>query len=334
MVINKLLDRVISGERQIKSPIFIKDFSEENLQLNDLISLHKKLINGTKKEWIERDITFMKEGLRGEKNVYYELKNSFLPILCLHDIRLEYGDYIAQFDFIVISHKFICILETKKLSGNIVINQDGDFIRVIKNKNGKEIKREGMYSPISQNRRQLDILNEILVKEKLVKRWPLKSLVVLANSRTIINKENCPETIVDSIYRYDQIVNCLKNFQDDKENRMNVLESNMYKIADFLLANHKPLTIDYSLKYGLSNDDYIKETKKNKDQLHQLLKEYRLKKSKEEKVKAYLIFNNKQMEDLIEKYPTTEEELHKVNGFGPKKVEKYGRDILSIFTAN
>jgi hypothetical protein len=53
--------------------------------------------------------------------VYFELKNSFIPMLCLHDIRLEYNDYIAQFDFILITCKFIYVLETKKLNGDIEI---------------------------------------------------------------------------------------------------------------------------------------------------------------------------------------------------------------------
>ena len=83
----------------------------------------------------------------GEQNVYYELKNSFIPMLCFHDIRLEYNDYVAQFDFIVITTKFIYVLETKKLSGDIEVNSDGDFIRIFKNNNGKVIKKEGMYSP-------------------------------------------------------------------------------------------------------------------------------------------------------------------------------------------
>jgi len=38
---------------------------------------------------IDRDIVLLKYGLDGENNVSYELKNSFIPMLCLHDIRLQ-----------------------------------------------------------------------------------------------------------------------------------------------------------------------------------------------------------------------------------------------------
>jgi len=72
-------------------------------------------------------------------------------MLCLHDIRLEYQDYVAQLDFVIITNKFIYVLETKKLNGDIEITPDGDFIRTIRNNDGRFIKKEGMYSPISQN---------------------------------------------------------------------------------------------------------------------------------------------------------------------------------------
>lgn len=344
-LIDKSIDRMLGGERQIKSPIFLKEFTQLNQQLTDLTALHKKLKDGPKKAWIERDIIFLKEGIQGEKNVFYELKNSFLPILCLHDIRLEYDGYIAQFDFIVISSKFICVLETKKLRGNIIINQDGDFVRIINNKYGKEIKREGIYSPIVQNQRHLNILKNILISEKLIKRWPLKSLVVLADPQTIVDKKLCSKQVANAIYRYDQVVNRLKEFLEDKANDFNTLEKNMYNVANFLINNNKIQSIDYALKYGLADNDLIRQSnvsacdsgecyvprKKDRDELYQLLKEYRLNKSREEKVKPYFIFNNEQMDDLIVKYPLTEVELLKVTGFGFKKVERYGKEILNIF---
>jgi hypothetical protein len=133
------------GKRTIQSPTFIKDFSKDNHQLIALNELLNRAIDGEQKENIESDIKLLKYGIDGENNVYFELKNSFLPILCLHDVRIEYGDYIAQLDFVVISNKFTCILETKKLSGNISIDSDGNFVRTLKNKYGREYK-EGIYS--------------------------------------------------------------------------------------------------------------------------------------------------------------------------------------------
>ncbi|PRR79827.1 hypothetical protein [Clostridium vincentii] len=59
---------------------------------------------------------------------------------------------------------------------------------------GREFK-EGIYSPITQNARQLNI-NKI----------PLKSLVVMANPKSIINKDKCPIDIKSSLYKCDQVI--------------------------------------------------------------------------------------------------------------------------------
>ena len=43
-----------------------------------------------------------------------------------------------------------------------------------------------------------------------------------------------------------------------------------------------------------------------------------------------MIFNNAEMETLIKANPKSKNELLKVKGFGEKKVEKYGEEILRI----
>ena len=60
------------------------------------------------------------------------------------------------------------------------------------------------------------------------------------------------------------------------------------------------------------------------------LRKYRYHKATEENTKPYFIFTNNEMESLIESLPRSTEELLKVRGFGPAKVEKYGDDLLSI----
>ena len=112
-LLEKAAFRLINGKRKVTNPIFQKKFEKENQQLKDLIELSNKVYSN-KKKLIDRDIVLLKQGLTGEQNVYYELKNSFIPMLCLHDIRIEYHDYVAQIDFIIITNKFIMVLEAKK----------------------------------------------------------------------------------------------------------------------------------------------------------------------------------------------------------------------------
>jgi len=67
-----------------------------------------------------------------------------------------------------------------------------------------------------------------------------------------------------------------------------------------------------------------------KTSLYKELKEYRLNKSREEKVKPYFLYNNLQLEAIIRAKPKTVEELKEINGFGNVKCEKYGADIIYI----
>lgn len=76
--------------------------------------------------------------------------------------------------------------------------------------------------------------------------------------------------------------------------------------------------------------DEVNEKVKSYDELFNALKEYRLNKSREEKVKPYFIYNNEMMEEIIKLKPKTKEELISIKGLGPVKIEKYGQDIVDI----
>lgn len=321
-----IFNKLFGQKRTIQSPTFIKDFSKDNDQLTALNELLEKVVNAEKRDSIERDIKFLKYGLDGENNVYFELKNSFLPILCLHDVRIAYEDYVAQLDFVVISNKFTCILETKKLSGNISIDQEGNFVRLMKNRFGKEYK-EGIYSPITQNQRHVDILRHVLSRELNINNMPIMSLVVMANPKTIIKKYKCPADIQAMLIKYDQIKSTLEKYQNDNANQYDLAEKHMFDIADLLIRLDTPVEMDLKAKYQLSNEEF---RKKDEELLREELTAYRLQTSRSENIKAYYIFNNAEMEDMIAKYPRTEEELLEVKGFGKAKIEKYGEAILNI----
>ncbi|NKF05654.1 NERD domain-containing protein [Clostridium gasigenes] len=372
------------GIKEIKNTIFYKDFSEDNRWLNELIDINNRITSNKKKN-IARDIAFLKAGISGEKNVYYELKNSFIPMICLHDIRIEDGDYAAQLDFVVITHKYIMILETKKLNGDILINECGDFIRSIKNNYSKGIKKEGIYSPIAQNDRHVRILKEILMKNGKIRNTPIISGVVIANPKSIVNKTKASKKIKDEIFRYDQLTEILnEKLKVHKDSE--ILERRMKEVADFLIINNKNIHIDYNKKYSLTEEDFIgnneaaevvinefkankieykkieideekiveekiveelikKITKKDSeyklsekevissgssDILINKLKEYRTSMARAEKVSPYFIYNNETLGEIIKVKPENKEELMKVRGFGPIKVEKYGDSIIDI----
>ena len=145
----------------------------------------------------------------------------------------------------------------------------------------------------------------------------------------------------------------------------------MFDLAEFLMANSKPISFDNLAKYSLTDTDFvanektvtsaaqaiqkasvaeperpaikasIKEHPKAEaatnievTAVYKALKEYRLNTSKAENIKPYFIYNNEEMESIIRTNPKTKAELLNCTGFGEKKFEKYGDSILEILKNN
>jgi ATP-dependent DNA helicase RecQ len=67
--------------------------------------------------------------------------------------------------------------------------------------------------------------------------------------------------------------------------------------------------------------------------LLQRLKEWRKEKAAAEGVPVYILATNSQLVDLVKQMPQTLEALRQIHGFGRKKCEKYGADIIGIIQA-
>jgi hypothetical protein len=345
---------ILSIGKRIEGPTFIRDFEDCGAVIDELQSIANSIKDEAVQDEINMDIMFIKAGDQGEKNVYYELKNSFIPMLILHDVVIQYDEHKAQMDYILITSKFICILETKKLNGNIMINTDGDFIRSFVNKNGKVYKKEGIYSPVSQNQRHVRILENLLKQEKIIKSTPVLSLVVIANPKSIIDYKYAKKEIKEQIVKYDQLTPRIKKMLSMKS-EVNLNDKAMTNIANFLAKKHVESESAFITKYRKhqNTDDLVVETKKcetrieetisnipreeaprgssvDKESIRIALTKFRLDRSREEKIKPYFIFNNNQLDALLERMPTSPEELLKCEGFGPVKVDKYGEQILKI----
>jgi hypothetical protein len=344
---NKLKDLINPGS--IIEPIFIKADGDAERQLNVLESLLDKVSEDTK-QLIEADIRNLKQGIAGENNIAFELKNSHIPMLILHDLNLKYGDLSAQIDYLIIPKVGIIVLECKNLYGNIEVNSSGDFIRTLEYK-GKYHK-EGIYSPITQNTRHLEVMQKIrlasakgMIEEIQIKnafKNLYKPLVVLANPKTVINMKYAKKEVKEKIIRADQLINTIKSFVNENRDYQRS-ETDMYNIANFYLSHHVEEEKDYLAKYHL---DLPKEEQKvevvavisltseslpiEETPIYKALKEYRLQKSREKEIKAYYIYNNAQMEEIIKAQPKSIEDLLKINGFDQVRVKEYGTDILEI----
>ena len=61
-----------------------------------------------------------------------------------------------------------------------------------------------------------------------------------------------------------------------------------------------------------------------------LLRDWRSERCKKEGVPPYILFNNKQLAEVVKMRPQSSADLLKIDGIGKAKAEKYGEDILKI----
>lgn len=351
---------------RLKEPVFLKETSASEIQVGKLKQL-EPVLTEKGREILKQDIRSLEYGIIGERNIAYELRNSHMPMYILHDIYLADGDLSAQIDYLVFTKKVCFVIECKNLYGDVEITNTGDFIRTTKY-DGK-VKREGIYSPITQNQRHINLMKKlridsksnVLTKSLEEKKFDdmFKSVIVLANPKTILNARYAPKVVQEKVIRVDHLVNYIK-FVYNNATTAALSEVKMEALARFFLDLHTTSNVDYSKKYSTFLKDEkenqadtqiqhektenvqtvhpIQQEKKYNDipveesAIFKELKAYRLKKSREENMKPYYLYNDIQLKDLIQKMPRTESDLLKVSGFGEAKVKKYGADILRIMS--
>lgn len=245
---------------KIKEPVFLKEDSSVQSQLHALQELAKTAI-GALADQLEREIKCVEAGISGENAIQYELRNSHIPMFVLHDLYLEHEGLSAQIDYLIVTRKHQYIIECKNLYGDIEITNTGDFIRTVSV--GRSKRREGIYSPITQNRRHLELIKQIRRDEKgnfitkaLFESYfydNYRSIVVLANPKTVLNAKYAKREVKDQVIRADQLAEYIRRTDSDPK-AVDSSEKDMEALARFFLGVHKPREIDYTEKIrNLSN---------------------------------------------------------------------------------
>ena len=69
------------------------------------------------------------------------------------------------------------------------------------------------------------------------------------------------------------------------------------------------------------------------EELVERLRSWRLERSQEDAVPAYVVLHDATLRELAALRPRTLDELAEVKGFGPVKLERYGDDLLAVLAA-
>ncbi len=240
---------------KLKEPIILKEDSEAEKQLEILKGLRPSF-SGEQLDRLEREIKLVEAGIAGEQAILFELKNSHMPMYVLHDLFLEHDGLSAQIDFLVIARRYNYLIECKNLYGDIEIDSEGRFTRTIRYKN-RYIK-EGIYSPITQNTRHLDLIRTIKLENSsnvLLKAavnhgfsTVYKPIVVLANPKTVLNDRNAKDDIKKQVIRADQLIEYIK--KTEKEKGMDPASDKLMEEAAMKFLNISvPNNTDYTKKF-------------------------------------------------------------------------------------
>ncbi len=235
-------------------PVFLKESNETELFIKKMTSLSAEA-KGSLKQEIEKQIKIASYGLAGEKNIIYELKNSDIDMLILHDLYFEHEDLQAQIDFMIFTRKHNYVIECKNLIGNIEVDSMGNFIRSYELFDRKI--KEGIYSPVTQNERHKLVIKKLRAQTKnaFMKVFfekffdeNYKSLIVLSNPKTYLNAKFAKKEIKDQIVRADMLVAKIKEI-DRKEQDYTASTQHLYDMAEFFLSRNISERSDYSKKY-------------------------------------------------------------------------------------
>ena len=320
--------------------IFVKESSDLESKYN---ALSKLVDENPNNEDIKQALYIVKKGLEGEKEIAYQLKKSNLGLYVLHDINLEYEDMKAQIDYVVISKAYTYFIECKNLYGNINVNENGDFIRTYLY-NGKQYKK-GIYSPLRQVEAQRDVYKKIwnnsLSSNKFfnsVRRAIAgphfeeyrKVLVVAANHDTILNTRFAPKNVRNKVIRSDALVSRLKQDIENSDKTMWSSQKDMEEAAKFFMSINVDKDNNY---YEYYKNKFMVESIVNIDEenLREKLIEFRKQRSTEMNIPAYYVFNNEELDKIIEYKPNNLEGLIPI--LTEIKVKTHGKKIIELLNS-
>lgn len=200
-------------------------------------------------------------GRDAERDMAFYLRRAFgedARVHVFHDLRLMRGEEVAQIDHLLLHRHGAFIIESKSITGEIVIRADGQFIR----KRGRQ--REGMKSPVEQARMQGEEMRKLLIEHKTdllgkalfglqqkgFRSMPIELFVAISDRGIIEGAKHAPE-----VMKADQIVAKVTSrldahakgaslaglLSESKDGIWSMTPDELKRVSDFLLARHTPV---------------------------------------------------------------------------------------------
>ena len=148
----------------------------------------------------------------------------------------------------------------------------------------------------------------------------------MTNPKNILNVKYAPKELKNIVIRSDNLVKYLENDIIKKDKSLLSNEKEMLENAEGFMKNYninekKDYEKEFRTKFlNYSNNDILKNR----------LIEYRKTISKSKNIPAYYVFNNNELDKLLEYKPKNFNELKNLNILTDIKLKLYGDDIIRI----
>ncbi|AST94110.1 MULTISPECIES: nuclease-related domain-containing protein [Sutcliffiella] len=196
---------------------------------------------------IEEEYGIMMAGYKGEKAVDFYLKE--IPKENYHvmtGLRIYEGESFFQMDNLIITPKYLLIIEVKNLAG--ILFFDHQYQQLIRTLNGVE---EVFDYPIVQTNRQRKKLSNWLVENKF-RPVPIETLVVISNKKAIIKSS----IYLEEVIRSPSLPIRIDNLESKYKTKL-FTENEMKKLKKLLLKKHVEEKLDYMTRFSMEQTDLI-----------------------------------------------------------------------------
>ncbi|WP_175614479.1 nuclease-related domain-containing protein [Piscibacillus halophilus] len=201
---------------------------------------------------IEESLRIVRIGDRGERSLdyYIELVSSN-DLLVFYDLRLPRGEHHFQMDTVLVTPRFVLLVEVKNISGDIYFNKESkQMIRVLNNIS------ETFPNPLLQVSQQKFQLQQFLQNYGFPN-IPIYTLVVFASRNGILHIQS------DDTFHLGKIISIQEfifKYQKLNESVLGQVwsEGDLNRVSDLFIREHKPEDVDLMKRFGLKAADLMK----------------------------------------------------------------------------
>lgn len=208
--------------------MLIKSADDKSKRISLLEALlESPRLDAEQKTWLQREVKNVRYGVQGERDAAHYIDNHFADSpshAVIHDLRLVHGSEVAQIDHLVIARGFaFYLLETKNFSGNLQVNEFGEFS--VSYGPGKAF---GIPSPLEQSRRHANVLAKVLEQLGVtgrIQRKPDFRHVVLIHPKGSIQRPDAKKYDTSSVIKADQFASWREKHVEKGMSTLQVLGS-------------------------------------------------------------------------------------------------------------